>query len=329
MISSAKQRLKGGVNQALSALGYRLVRADTLEHLTREAKPDPAKPDDASPAVTPANGNGAGQPRRLTLLPAANAAPAICTAHAPKFDPQKTPSQLADRITQFQQHGLTVISTNPEKAAMFRETEQFNRDVSNRHIAWDWAGNSVAPYTQDLKTGLPSPALVDYLKALFSSGDFDSFFRGVLGCPAKVGNVRLVRSQPHLTDGVGPQEWHTDGCPAGVIRGVLYLCDVDQQTGPFQYRDAAGGEHTVLGKTGDLLVFDATRLMHRGSPPSHKTRSAIDLVFMPRMPDEDMKIMVVGMNHWPADPFFVKLPKELPARDHDAELGDRQAADPY
>jgi hypothetical protein len=323
MISSAKQRLKGSVNQALSALGYRLVRADTLDRLTANATPD------ETPAVKPESTNGASQPRRLTLLPAANAAPAMCTAHAPKFDPQKTPSQLADKITEFQQHGVTVISTNPEKAAMFRDTERFDRDVSNRHIAWDWAGNSVAPYTKDLKTGLPSPALVDYLKALFSGGDFDSFFRGVLGCPAKVANVRLVRSLPHLTDGIGPQEWHSDGCPAGVIRGVLYLCDVDQQTGPFQYRDAAGGEHTVLGKTGDLLVFDATRLMHRGSPPSHKTRSAIDLVFMPRMPDEDMKIMVVGMNHWPADPFFVKLPKELPAHDHDAELGERQAANPY
>ena len=75
-----------------------------------------------------------------------------------------------------------------------------------------------------------------------------------------------------------------------------------------QYKDAAGSAHTVLGKTGDLLVFDATRLMHRGSPPSHKTRSAIDLVFMPRMPNEEMRIMVVGMNHWPADPFFFKMP---------------------
>src|SRR5581483_1329620 len=127
---------------ALSSLGYRLVRADTLDRLTTQTKPD------ESPTVAPAASNGASQPqpRRLTLLPASNSAPAMCTAHAPKFDPQKTPSQLADKIAEFQQYGVTVISTNPEKAAMFRETEQFDRDVSNRHIAWDWAGNSVAPY---------------------------------------------------------------------------------------------------------------------------------------------------------------------------------------
>jgi hypothetical protein len=120
----------------------------------------------------------------------------------------------------------------------------------------------------------------------------------------------LVRSFPHVTDGVGPQEWHRDGCPPGVIRGVFYLCDVDAETGPFQHKDSSGHEHTVCGKAGDLLIFDATRLLHRGSPPSHKIRSAIDLVFMPRMPDEEMQIMVVGMNHWPADPFFYKMPKE-------------------
>jgi hypothetical protein len=322
MISSAKQTLKGGLNQALRSLGYRLVRAETLEQLAGQSR------NDSAPSPAPTNGNGAAQPRKLTLLPAANKPPALCTAHAPKFDPQKTPSQLADKIASFQQHGITVISTNAEKAATFRESESFDRDVGNRHSAWDWAGNSVASYTDDLRVGLPSAALVDYLQALFSGGDFEAFFRGVLGCPAKVVNVRLVRSLPHVTEGVGPQEWHGDGCPAGVIRGVLYLCDVDAETGPFQHKDESGSEHTVFGKTGDLLVFDATRLLHRGSPPSHKTRSAIDLVFMPRMPDEDMKIMVVGMNHWPADPFFYKMPRER-RPDPSIAAPDRRAASLY
>ncbi|UFZ04407.1 hypothetical protein LQG66_35370 [Bradyrhizobium ontarionense] len=315
MVNSATQRLKSGLNRTLGALGYRLVRSDTLNRLSAQSRPDALR------SLSSANSTVTAPSRRLTLLSASNGPPATCTAHAPKFDPRKTPSQLADKIVEFQQNGVTVISTNPEKAAMFRDTELFDRGVSNRHVAWDWAGNSVAPYTHDLQTGMPSAALVDYLQALFSGGDFDAFFRGVLGCPAKVANVRLVRSLPHLAEGVGPQEWHSDGCPAGVIRGVLYLCDVDQQTGPFQYRDANYREHTVLGKAGDLLVFDATRLMHRGSPPTHKTRSAIDLVFMPRMPDEEMKIMVVGMNHWAADPFFVKLPKERAVEDAKADEG--------
>jgi hypothetical protein len=303
-VRAAQATLKRALNDSLGAVGYRLVRVDTLDRLAGRAPPQ-APMDPVSPGPDRTQ-----QPRRLTLLPAANTPPAMCTAHAPAFDPTRASSQLAGKIAEFQQNGVTIIGTPPETAAMFRETERFDRDVGNRHSAWDWAGNSVAPYTEDLQTGLPSTALVDYLRRLFSAADFDAFFRGILGCPIKVANVRLVRSPPHLTEGVGPQEWHRDGCPAGVIRGVLYLCDVDQQTGPFQYLDASNREHTVLGRTGDLLVFDANRLLHRGSPPSHKTRSAIDLVFMPRLPGEEMTIMVVGMNHWPADPFFVRLPKE-------------------
>lgn len=303
MIRRASRQLKGSINQALGALGYRLVRAEKLDQLMRQDG-------SSATALTSAPDGRGSRENRFKLLPSANAAPATCTAHAPKYDPLKTPTQLSDKIVAFQEKGLTVIGTNPEKAATWCETERFDRTVSNLHSAWDWAGNDVKSYTDNLRTGVPSDALVEYLHDLFSGDDFDAFFRGVLGCPAKVANVRLVRSQPHLTTGIGPQGWHYDHCPAGVIRGVLYLCDVDEQTGPFQYKDEAGQEQTVLGKTGDLLVFDATRLLHRGSPPSHKTRTALDLVFMPRMPDEDMKIMVVGMNHWPADPFFYKIPVE-------------------
>jgi len=51
-------------------------------------------------------------------------------------------------------------------------------------------------------------------------------------------------------------------------------------------------------------------------------------VFMPRMPDEEMQIMVVGMNHWPADPFFYKIPKERKP-DPDFAAQDRKAASLY
>src|ERR1700761_3416115 len=110
MISGAKQKLKGGLNQALGNLGYRLVRAETLDRLTTAQHP---AANEAS--KEPGNDKPAPQPRQLTLLPAANKAPAVCTALAPKFDPRETPSQLADKILAFQQEGVTVISTSPEK----------------------------------------------------------------------------------------------------------------------------------------------------------------------------------------------------------------------
>jgi hypothetical protein len=245
---------------------------------------------------------------RLRLARVANSPPRACTMFAPQFKADAASDLSACHIVEFQEKGITVIGTSPERAAAWRESEAFDRGVGNLHPSWEWAGNSIEPYSKDLLTGLPSAHLIEELRVLFTDAEFDAFFRGVLGCPAMVGNCRLVQSPPHFGEGIGPQSWHQDGCPPGVIRGVLYLTEVDEQTGPFQYKDCDDNIHTVLGHAGDLLVFDAMRLPHRAMPPSQHVRSAIDLVFMPRLPDFEFKIVVAGMNHWPADPFVCTAP---------------------
>jgi hypothetical protein len=229
---------------------------------------------------------------------------------APPFRPSGPPSPVDRYILEFQDKGITIIGTNSEKAAAWRESEVFDRDVGNMHSSWDWAGNSIYPYSEALRTGLPSSSLIEDLCALFTSSDFEVFFRSILGCSVMVCNCRLVQSLPHADAGVGPQSWHQDGCPPGVIRGVLYLTDVDERCGPFQYKDEADRVHTVVGHTGDLLIFDAMRLRHRALPPTYSVRAAIDLVFMPRLPGQAFQIVVSGMNHWPADPFAYSIPKE-------------------
>jgi hypothetical protein len=145
---------------------------------------------------------------------------------------------------------------------------------------------------------------------LITSPYYDAFFKGVLGCSVSIGNCRLVKSLPHATMGVGPQSWHEDGCPPGIIRGVLYLTDVSEANGPFQYKDGNSQVHTVVGKMGDLLVFDAMRLPHRAMPPTEDVRTAIDLVFFPRLPGQHAQVIAAGMNHWPADPFAFDIPKD-------------------
>jgi hypothetical protein len=299
--------IKLKINLALGRMGYSLIRSNTLADLTRSGDTSSvaAPPADEVPSL-PVVGPDA----HLKLVPTVNAPPRGCTALAPKFDPAVTPCQLAPYIVEFQETGITIIPTNSDVAERWQATEAFDRDVGNRHSAWDWAGNSITPFGYDLRTGLPSTQLIEYLRTLFDNAEFDAFFRGVLGCPATVINCRLVKSVPHSGEGAGPQSWHHDGTPPGVIRGVMYLTHVDDKSGPFQYRDEAGIEHSVLGSPGDLLVFDAMRLMHRASPPERNERAAIDFVFMPRLPGQTLQIVVGGMNHWPADPFFYSVPNE-------------------
>ncbi|HBJ82295.1 MAG TPA: hypothetical protein DDZ88_00135, partial [Verrucomicrobiales bacterium] len=145
--------------------------------------------------------------------------------------------------------------------------------------------------------------------AIFSQPSFEAFFLGVLGCPATAVNCRLVQSTPHEGEGTGPQSWHLDGCPVGVIRGVLYLTDVEVNGGPFQYKDSNGEIVTMLGEVGDCLIFDARRLQHRALPPRVRERKAVDLIFMPRLPGQKFAVNDAGMNTWPSDPFFYRVPE--------------------
>lgn len=213
-------------------------------------------------------------------------------------------------IREFRERAVTVIATDPSAAIRWRETESFERSIGNHHPAWDWAGSATAPISPYLRAGMPSQGLREELRALLADPDFDAFFRDILGCPVTVANCRLVKSFPHQVEGVGPQSWHEDGTPAGILRGVLYLNDVDDHGGPFQYRDQHGAQHSLIGKAGDLLIFDAMRLRHRAMPPQATERYVIDFVFMPRLPGQELEVIAAGFNHWPADPFVYSVPRE-------------------
>jgi hypothetical protein len=283
------------IKSTLNRIGYNLVRVN-------------APRQDQSIEAVWSEALVRGNNRPSSLRPAKNDPPRICNFLSDKAGGR--PSDARQKIDEFHQNGIAVISTDPTRAAHWRQTEVFDRDVSNFHSSWDWAGNAIKPYGSVLRTGMPSGELVDELLALISSPYFEEFFKGVLGCLVSIGNCRLVKSLPHSTSGVGPQSWHEDGCPPGVIRGVLYLIDVNESNGPFQYKDEKSRVHTVLGKTGDLLVFDAMRLPHRAMPPTSGERMAIDLVFMPRLPGQNVALIAAGMNHWPADPFSYSIPTD-------------------
>ena len=244
------------------------------------------------------------------LKPMANNPPRLCTLKATGSVPKTAAPWVQPAVQEFAQKGIYVLKTDPRAALRWKDSLIFDGDVGNLHSAWDWAGNSIAPYSKDLRTAKMPSKIVEDLEALFSQLDFDLFFCGILGCPVMVVNCRPVQSTPHGAEGFGPQSWHEDGCPTGVIRGVLYLTDVDETTGPFQYKGPDGSINTVLGSTGDFLIFDAMRLSHRALPPSKKARTALDFVIMPRLEGEKMKVVVAGMNHWPADPFCFAIPSD-------------------
>ena len=120
--------------------------------------------------------------------------------------------------------------------------------------------------------------------------------------------VTLVRgrmSSPHTDKAAGSQSFHKDGNPPGILRGLIYLKDVDKYTGPFDIvLDPKAQRSTlVCGSSGTFVLFDAQRYYHRGSPPIKNTRYALDLVFIPCRTNTTPFVMHQSQNSWPVDPY--------------------------
>lgn len=180
---------------------------------------------------------------------------------------------------------------------------EFNLDVGNQHLRMDWTGNDTEAYSPHVLTAQPSK---DTLKMIFElmyspiiSHSIQSCYPFAYVIPA----CRPFLSKPHKEDGRGPQAFHTDKGPPGFIRAIIYLSDVDEKSGPFEYKDKEGHSQYILGSAGTVFFFDANTIEHRGSPPISKERKVLDFVLLPKIEGVPDYILWPGMNHWPVDPY--------------------------
>jgi len=88
-----------------------------------------------------------------------------------------------------------------------------------------------------------------------------------------------------------------------MFRALIYLVDVDEQNGPFEYVGERGKKRLATGPAGTLLIFDANRLLHRGNPPRSRQRKVIDFCVAPRPLGFPRRVLWAGMNNWPMDPY--------------------------
>jgi hypothetical protein len=240
-----------------------------------------------------------------SLTEASNVPPAICTGYAPTDVKLPPIPWLRSAVEEFRSRGLCRLSIGRDMAERWKRSLSFDLDVGNSDPRWDWAGPTRQPFNKNMFTAVPPLEMLSDIHGILTHPEMEQLFIAIMGCQVSVLNCRPVRSLPHGADdeGLGPQSWHCDGCPAGIIRGIVYLTDVDENGGPFEYKDENGAVQNVTGPTGTFFIFDANRLFHRGKPPRARERIAIDLILQSRSNDESLSILYAGMNHWPADPF--------------------------
>ena len=208
---------------------------------------------------------------------------------------------------EFFREGATKVQLEPEIVQAWRDQLDFRLPVTNPATSFDWAGNAIDGYSDKIKRSNISSKLLQEMGDRFAQKDFEELFGALLGCRFVLQHVRAFRSDPVHVDGAGPQAWHNDGCPDGLLRGILYMTDVDDRGGATQYKNRRDEVVSIDGPRGTLAIFDADQVLHRGSPPLDRHREAFDLTFSPRMDGEPMMAFANGTSIFPNDPFLFSI----------------------
>ena len=181
----------------------------------------------------------------------------------------------------------------------------------------DWAQvspkNSSPKFNEFVRYAQVSQAGLKLLHETLVTGDIGIAIRACLGADFSLLNCRAVQSSPHDGAGLGQQSFHRDGCPPGILRGLIYLVDVDENLGPFEYlaTPEATKSTQVTGGAGSITLFDANAVSHRAYPPRTGTRIAIDLVILLHPPSCAPIVHSHPFSTWPVDPYLFEYAGEV------------------
>ena len=82
-------------------------------------------------------------------------------------------------------------------------------------------------------------------------------------------------------------KYHSDNDVPGSIKLLIYLCDVDENNGPFAYYSNIKKENVIVkGKIGNSIIFDNNNLSHSGSATINKDRLALSFSIVPTLRKE-------------------------------------------
>jgi len=231
-----------------------------------------------------------------------------------KADFRKLPVNIADDtrvslVSDYEKHGVCITRISDQEVSKLKSHLKFGMDISNRKPRLDWGGYKLEVSEKFYKT--TSPVTPNFLKDFFEimySEHIDGLARELGRSDVMYYNVRPVRTAPYTDPQYGPfTDFHRDGAPPGVFRAIIYLTDVDNKSGPFEYERPDGTMETVTGPAGTLFFFDAARILHTGRSPEDEPRDALDIVIGLRRSGMKQLAIHASNNHWPADPYVFSV----------------------
>lgn len=152
--------------------------------------------------------------------------------------------------------------------------------------------SEVEDLRRHLRFFAPDAARRQALEAFLSG--IGSAIEAELQTPWHVLNVRCYETA--LSFRSGPQAWHRDGMPSGIVKILVYLAGPGQQAMGSELIDFEGRHVAVAGESGIWLLFDPSRLVHRGPATGSDRRRIIEVTLCSDL-KTDTKYRFGGTNY--------------------------------
>jgi hypothetical protein len=213
-------------------------------------------------------------------------------------------SGCVERIsTTYQRDGVVVGAFEPAIISNIRHELDFSETTANQHIRLDWNGGSAVGWPDNVSLASVSQHGAQLLFEAMYSEPIARILRSCMRSDYLVASVKALRFEAGSAPEQDLERLHVDNTPAGALRAVVYLNDVEPQNGPLECTKAPGTIQAVSGPAGTLIVFDGQRVSHRWIRPQDGAREALDIVLIPRERRMSRCVIWPGMNNWPVDPY--------------------------
>lgn len=106
------------------------------------------------------------------------------------------------------------------------------------------------------------------------------YIREILNSNYRIENIWLYKNPTQSKN--RNATLHLDSDMFSAIKLIIYLSDVDEESGPFEIFDILQNKRIkITGKVGTAIFFDQNKLMHAGSPNLSKERIVLSCLIFP------------------------------------------------
>lgn len=131
----------------------------------------------------------------------------------------------------------------------------------------------------------PSSAVQELLQ-LFGNPFIDRVLKSIFRSNYVVENIAMyeTRNNEHKETFNLNSRFHTDNNPSTSLKMMIYLCDVDQNNGPFLVQEMHTGKViSVIGRAGTVAIFKSHSLLHAAKNTLSGSRFAVFYTLVPSL----------------------------------------------